>query len=179
VFGMGMNIKKLANDHGITFDVVKTAAHADNGSMYRPMTEPEQAKMQELVDSIYGDFLKNVAANRKITTNQVDELGQGRVWSGADALKHGLVDEMGGLNAAIADAAKRAKLSQYAIVEYPQPKEFLEALAESLNRRSEPLGDTGLAGRVMREARTQLEFLNHFNDPLGVYARLPFDVSVR
>ncbi len=130
------------------------------------------------MDSIYGDFLKNVAANRKMTTNQVDDLGQGRVWSGADARKQGLVDELGGLEAALADAAKRAKLSKYTVVEYPRQKEFLEALAESLSRRGAPLGDSGLAAQVAREAAAEVRFLSRFNAPQGVYARLPFDLSV-
>ena len=82
VFGLGLNLQKLANDHGVTFDTVKTGRFADAGTITRPMTDEEFGQMQELVDSFYGDFLARVAAGRHLTTNRVDELGQGRVWSG-------------------------------------------------------------------------------------------------
>jgi protease-4 len=178
VFGMSLNIKKLANDHGVSFDVVKTAAHADSGTLYRPMDEFERLKTQDLIDSIYKDFLKDVATSRNMTTAQVDELGQGRVWSGSDALKHGLVDELGGLDAAVAEAAKRAKLEKFHVVEYPR-SDFLKRLLADLSGKPDPLGVMGLPDSMTGELRTELNFLKQFNSPAGVYARLPFDINVR
>ena len=178
VFGMRMNIKKLANDYGVTFDAVKTAAHADSGSVLRPMDEFEQLKMQELVDSIYMDFLKSVAACRKMTTNQVDELAQGRIWSGTDALKHGLVDELGGLDAAVSEAAKRAKLDRYAVVEYPAKSDLLQELLDELSDKRDPLASLGLPPNVTGELRAQIELMKQFNSPSGVYARMPFGLSI-
>jgi protease IV len=179
VFGMALNVKKLANDHGLTFDAVKTAPHADFGTMVQPMSELEMLKVQELIDGTYLDFLKDVAACRKMTTNQVDELAQGRVWSGADALQHGLVDELGGLDAAIADAAKRAKLGKYTVAEYPAARNWLRELLEGLDQQKDPLARLGLQHGAAGEVRAQLQFLNQFKARPGVYARLPFNLVVR
>jgi len=179
VFGLHMDLQKLANDHGITFDTVKTSRFADAGTITRPLSDEEIAQEQGLVDSFYADFLQRVSLGRNLTTNRVDELGQGRVWSGIAAKKIGLVDEMGGLDAAIADAAKRAKLDTYAVTEYPQAKDFMETLAEDLNKKSAPLAREGVAGRVAAEVTAQINFLSQFNSACGVYARLPFDLNVR
>lgn len=179
VFGMHLDLQKLANDHGITFDTVKTSRFADSETITRPLSEEEMAQVQGLVDSFYADFLQRVAIGRNLTTNRVDELGQGRVWSGLAAKKIGLVDEMGGLDAAIADAAKRAKLDNYAVTEYPVAKDFMETLTESLDKKSAPLARDGVAGRVAAEVTAQINFLNQFNSACGVYARLPFDLNVR
>ena len=90
--------------------------------------------IQKYVDHIYGEFVERVALCRKLTTNRVDEIAQGRVWSGADALKAGLVDELGGLQLAITDAAQEANLgTNYSVVEYPVKKKFIEELAEKLH----------------------------------------------
>jgi protease-4 len=179
VFGLHLNLQKLANDHGITFDTVKTARFADSSTISRPWSDEEMGQMQDLVDSFYADFLARVSAGRNLTTNRVDELGQGRVWSGAAAKKIGLVDELGGLDAAIAEAAQRAKLANYTVAEYPRSKDFMETLTENLNKRSAPLAQEGLAGRVAAEVNDQLHFLTQFNSACGVYARLPFDLEVR
>ena len=121
VFGLALNLQKIANDHGITFDAVKTGTLADLGTVSRPMTPDEQAVIQNFVDHIYDEFVERVALCRKLTTNRVDEIAQGRVWSGADALKNGLVDELGGLQKAIEVAAKEAKLgTNYSVAEFPQ-----------------------------------------------------------
>ena len=179
VFGMGLNVKKLANDHGLTFDAIKTTPHADIGTISRPMTEFEQLKMQQLVDGIYSEFVKSVADCRKLTTNQVDAVAQGRVWSGADALKQGLVDELGGLDAAIADAAKRAKLTQFTVAEYPESKDSLTALFERLDKKNDPLARMGLGGGAVGEVRAQLQLLNQFSTRPGIYARMPFNLVIR
>ena len=179
VFGLHLNLQKLANDHGITFDTVKTARFADSSTISRPWSDEEMGQMQDLVDSFYADFLARVSSGRNLTTNRVDELAQGRVWSGAAAKKIGLVDELGGLDAAIAEAAQRAKLANYTVAEYPRSKDFMETIAENLNKRSAPLAQEGLAGRVAAEVNDQLHFLTRFNSACGVYARLPFDLEVR
>ena len=179
VFGLHLNLQKLANDHGVTFDTVKTGRFADSGTISRPLSDEEMAQMQDLVDSFYADFLARVSSGRNLATNRVDELGQGRVWSGAAAKKIGLVDELGGLDAAIADAAQRAKLGKYTVAEYPRSKDFMETIRENLDKRSAPLAREGLAGRVAAQVSDQLEFLSQFNSACGVYARLPFDLEVR
>ncbi len=179
VFGLTLNAQKIANDHGITFDTVKTGALADLGTITRPMTPDEQAVIQNHIDHFYDVFIQRVADDRKMTTAQVDEIAQGRVWSGADALKIGLVDELGGLQKAIDVAAQDAKLGDnYSVVEFPEPKSLAEQLAESLQGNEQPLAKTGFAGRVMQIMAQQWSWLSGFNDPQGIYTRLPFDVEL-
>jgi protease-4 len=179
VFGLSVNAQKLANDHGVTFDTVKTANLADFFTISRPMTDGEKTRMQDIIDNFYNGFLERVAANRKLSTNRVDELAQGRVWSGADALKNGLVDEMGGLQKAIDIAAQEANLgSDYAVTEFPARKRLLEQLIESLDEERRPVSKTDLAGRILEKVRAQLEWLASMDDPEGIYARLPFDLDL-
>ncbi len=179
VFGLSLNAQKLANDHGVTFDTVKTANLADLFTIARPMTDEEKTRMQNLIDDFYNAFISRVAANRKMTTNRVDELAQGRIWSGADALKNGLVDEMGGLQQAIDIAAKDAGLgADYAVAEFPAKKTLLEQLSEALDEGQRPLSDKSLAGRVVRNLEGELKWLSSFDDPQGIYARLPWDLEL-
>ncbi len=179
VFGLALNVQKIANEHGITFDTVKTGALADLGTVSRPMTPPEQAVIQNLVDHIYDEFIQRVALCRKLSTNRVDEIAQGRVWSGADALKNGLVDELGGLQKAIADAAQEAKLGpNYSVVEFPARKGFLEELSQTLHGGEEPLAKNDFARRVTQGVMQEWRWLSGFNDPHGIYTRLPFDLEL-
>ena len=179
VFGLGLNIQKIANDHGITFDTIKTGALADLGSPTRPMTSEEQAVFQNFVDQFYSEFLERVATGRKLTTNQVDEIAQGRVWSGADAVKIGLVDELGGLQKAITIAAQQASVgTNYSVVEFPKKKEFLEQLSETLSGKEQPLAKNNFASRVMEKLKLEWHMLSGFNDPHGIYARLPFELEL-
>jgi len=109
----------------------------------------------------------------------VDEIAQGRVWSGADALKIGLVDELGGLQQAIAVAAKEAKLgANYSVIEFPQKKGLLERLSEALSGEKGPLAKQDLASRVTQKVMAEWLWLSSFNDPHGIYARLPFELEL-
>jgi protease-4 len=179
VFGLALNAKKIANDHGITFDTIKTGELADIGTITRPMSPDEQTVLQNMVDHFYNEFIQRVATDRKLTTNRVDELAQGRVWSGADALKNGLVDELGGLQTAILDAAENAKLgTNYSVIEFPEPKTLAEQLAESLQGNEKPLAKIGFTGRVTEILTEEYRWLAGFNDPHGIYARLPFNLKL-
>jgi protease-4 len=106
VFGLIMNVQKLANDLGLTFDRVKTGKFADAMTIARPKTDEEIALIQRSVDWIYGEFTAKVAESRGLDLARVQEIAQGRVWSGVEAKKLGLVDEIGGLDAAIHFAAR-------------------------------------------------------------------------
>jgi protease-4 len=179
VFGLALNLQKIANDHGITFDAVKTGALADLGTASRPMTPEEQAVMQNLVDRIYDQFIEHVSQCRKLTTNQVDEIAQGRVWSGADALKHGLVDELGGLQKAIEVAAREAKLGDnYSVAEYPTPTTLADRITEALQGQAHPVGQANLASRVSAKVMQEWSLLSDLNDPQNTYALLPFDLQL-
>ena len=110
VFGLQFDVQRLAADFGVSFDTVKTGRFADALTITRPKTPEEMAVLQRMVDWIYGEFVAKVAEGRKLTPEQVEAIAQGRVWSGREALARGLVDEIGGLEAAVAHAAKRAGL---------------------------------------------------------------------
>ncbi len=179
VFGLGLDLKKLANDHGITFDSVQTATLADIGTLRRPMTPEEHAVFQNLINNFYDGFLERVARCRNLTTNRVDEIAQGRVWSGQDALKMGLVDELGGLDQAIAVAARDAKLgTNYSVIEFPQKKGLLEELSEALSGEKQPLAKHDLGSRAAAKVLESWRWLSNFDDPQGIYARLPFQLEL-
>lgn len=134
VFGVMMNAQKLLNNKlGITIDTVKTNYHADAGTALRPSSAEEKAFMQKSVEKIYDDFIGKVAEGRHKTKAEIDSIGQGRVWSGVDALRLGLIDEMGGLEAAIAAAAKLAKIKEYRIYNLPKQKDALEQLVNDIS----------------------------------------------
>ena len=111
VFGVQFDVKKLANETlGLTFDSVKTGRYADLFTITRPKTAAELAVIQSMVDWIYDEFISKVAEARSLDRAVVQEIAQGRVWSGTQALQLGLVDELGGLDAALAHAASSAGL---------------------------------------------------------------------
>lgn len=121
VFGIIPNMQNLLNNKlGITFDGVKTGKYADIMSISRPLTPGERFIVQNDVNKVYDNFISRVADGRKKTKNQVDQIGGGRVWVGTDAVKIGLADRLGSFEQAITSAAKKAKLKDYKIVEYPE-----------------------------------------------------------
>lgn len=129
VFGIIPNMQGFFNDKlGVTFDGVKTANYADAGAVYRPLNEQEKKFIQAGVDRIYAQFKQRVAEGRKKDTAYIDSIAQGRVWSGEDALRLGLVDRLGGLQAAVESAARMAKVKEYRLREYPERKSFLNEL---------------------------------------------------
>jgi len=132
VLGILLNMKEFySNKLGITFDRVRTNEHSDIGSPTRPLTPMEKQKIQEEVERIYDVFIDHVAEGRGMTKADVDSIGQGRVWSGEDALELGLIDVLGGLEDAIEIAAEMAGLEEYRIKELPKQKDaFEEILAE-------------------------------------------------
>lgn len=129
VFGIIPNMQGFfKNKLGVTFDGVKTGPYADMGAIYRPVTEAEKKFIQSGVDDIYNNFKQRVADGRKRTTEFVDSIGQGRVWSGTKAIGIGLVDKFGGLQDAVDCAARMAKLTNYNLREYPETKNIFDKL---------------------------------------------------
>ncbi|HEY5078667.1 MAG TPA: signal peptide peptidase SppA, partial [Opitutaceae bacterium] len=183
VFGIQFDVQKLANDHGFTFDSVKTGKFADSITISRPKTDEELAVFQRMVDWIYGQFVAKVAEGRKLKPAFVEEIAQGRVWSGTEAKKLGLVDEIGSLDDAIAYAGKQAGLgSSPRLEEYPMSKNLSEAIAEALGRFAPASlhlhSEGGVIGQITDRLNTELARLRSFNDPRGVYARLPLDLDI-
>lgn len=181
VFGVQFDVKKLSGDFGLTFDTVKTGKFADLISITRPKSDEELAVFQRMVDWIYGEFIGKVAEARKIKREVVEEIAQGRVWSGAEAKNLELVDELGGLDAAIAYAVAQAKLGpNYRLVEYPHPKELFEAVQELIEKIApNNVRAPGLAVKLAERIEREVRVLRTFNDPQGVYARLPLNLSLR
>jgi len=180
VFGLMLNVQKLANDLGFTFDHVKTGKFADALSISRPKTDEELAVIQRSVDWIYGEFVAKVAESRGIEPAQVQEIAQGRVWSGVEAKKMGLVDEIGGLESAIKFAAKKAGLGdKYTLAEYPAKKELAEMIAEALEGLRPNNSRAGVVTNLVETLRNDLITLEQFNDAQGIYARAPFEITVK
>lgn len=136
IFGMVPDASELLTDKlGLHFDVVKTNVSSDFGAMGRGFNAAESAAMQNYVNRGYRLFLKRVADGRKMTPEQVDKIAQGRVWTGNQALKIKLVDKLGTLNDAVAEAAKRAKLQDYAICTFPAKTPWFEQLMNETTQR--------------------------------------------
>lgn len=160
VFAVLPNMQGFFNNKlGITFDNVKTAEYADLGGTNRPLTEKEKAIIQRSVDSIYVTFKDRVVEGRKLTSAIVDSISQGRVWTGMAAKKLGLVDRIGGIQDAIACAAKMANLPETNIVAYPKPKDPLEVLLKNLgaevrmNMVKEELGEQYRMYQVLKNIK--------------------------
>lgn len=181
VFGLLPNVQKLANDHGITWDSVQTAKLADPMTLTRPKTDFELARIQGIVDHIYDQFITKVADSRKMSKEAVQEIAQGRVWSGQEALKLGLVDQIGGLDAAERYAAKLAKVGNDYYVTGPDvtPDPFKEMLRTILQGKPRKLAKAGPVDVLAGDLKRQFELLSSLNDPQGVYARLPYDLDLR
>ena len=175
VFGLMFNGKKLMNEKlGLTVDVVKTNAHSDIGTQFRAMTNEERNVIQHEVEQVYDVFITHVSEGRKISKNQVDSVGQGRVWSGENALGIKLIDTFGGLNDAIKVAARMAKLTDYRIKSLPEQKEPFEQIMEQLT------GDASVS-LIQNELGVNYKYYKALQNVLrmkGVQARLPYDIDI-
>jgi protease-4 len=181
VFGMLFNAEKLAANNGLTWDVVKTARFADINTVSRPKNPQELAKIQRIVDRIYDRFITKVADSRKLPKNKVQEIAQGRVWSGTAAKQLGLVDEIGGLEDAVAEAAKQAKLGDnWQLEEYPKRRSFEERILERLSGVSvlKPAAKLDPLTAEVKKMQEELAVIKSMNDPHGVYVRLPFNLRI-
>lgn len=176
VFGLVPNLKGLFNNQlGITFDNVKTNNYADFGTVNRPLTESEENIYQTNVENVYQTFISHVAEGRNMSTDQVDSIGQGRVWSGADAKEIGLVDEFGGLNKAIETAAQLAKIENYRIVSYPEQKDPLTKIIEELSGKSD---NSILLKKEFGDVYEYYKFVKDVKNMEGVQARLPYLINI-
>ncbi len=187
VFGSIPNFQKLANDNGITWDSVKTGKYADIGTVTRPKSEAELAIFQSSVNRIYGKFLDKVAKGRNLPQSKVADIAQGRVWSGKAAKDIGLVDEIGGLDAAIEYAASEAKLGdKWELQEYPKRSTFSERFFGKVSEETQAVFKTSKTSlqpnhpltKEFEKLQAEIAVLQNMNDPLGVYARLPFNLII-
>ena len=182
VFGLQFNVQKLANNNGLAWDVVKTSRYADSITVSRPKTPQELAIAQKSVNQIYNQFLNKVAQSRNLPKQKVAQIAQGRVWSGQDAKKLGLVDEIGGIDRAINYAAKEAKLgNNWELQEYPKVRSLEERIFKKLTDEASARNGTSLDPLTaeFQKLQADLAILKSMNDPRGIYARLPFSWDIK
>lgn len=180
VFGMYMTYGKLLREKLAVYPrVVKTHSHADIGSTMRPLDDFERELMQASVENTYSIFLNRVAEGRKTTSEAVDSIGQGRVWSGVDALRLGLVDELGGLDRAIAVAAERAGIiDNYRLMVYPkQELTFFDGMLNNMLTAK-----AQLAKEIFGISEPEQEFVDNIERLLkkrGIRAEMPYMIEIR
>jgi len=175
VFGIVPNMQKmLKNKLGITIDGVTTHKHSDMMNYLRPMDELETKQMMASIEEIYYTFISHVADGRKMSITKVDSIGQGRVWSGSDALSIGLVDKLGNIDDAIELAAQKAGLANYTVVYYPKQKEWFEEL---LTKNHDEEIATALKNEL-GELYFVYQGLNKVLNQSGIQARMPAELKL-
>lgn len=175
VFGLLPDLQGFMNDKlGITVDTVSTNTHAAAGSLLYPLTSSEGMVLQAAIEQVYHNFISRVAEGRKLTVAQVDSIAQGRVWSGRQALKIGLVDTLGDITVAIKIAARKANISHYSIEELPT---MINPLRKLLGRFS-----TEAEADVLKEnlgiLYTPIDEMTKLVKTKGVQARLPYEYII-
>ncbi len=176
VFGIIPNFQNLLNNKlGVTFDGVKTGQYADIMSVTRPLTAGERFIIQNDVNHVYDSFITRVADGRKKTKAQVDSIGGGHVWIGTDAVKIGLADRLGSFTDAIKAAAKKAKLTEYKIVEYPEKIDPLKNLLSNTKENisvyyaKKELGENYLLYKQMKKVLTNA----------GIQAKMDYEITIK
>lgn len=176
VFGLLFNAENMfKNKLGITFDSVKTGKYADLGSFHKPMSDKEKQIIQDEVERIYDIFITHVSEGRKMSKAAVDSIGQGRVWTGIDAKRLGLVDVLGGLNDAIAIAAGKANLTKYRTIALPEQKEFFEKLMQDLNTEAR----TTFMKEQLGDSYEYYKGLNNLVKQNGILAKMPMTLEIK
>ena len=178
IYGMFPDFSGLLTDKlGVKFDEVKTNKHAAFGTMARPFNEDEMSLLNQYIGRGYELFRKRVADGRKQSVAQIEEVAQGRVWLGSDALKIKLVDELGSLNDAVAKAAKLAKLKNYYTSEYPGQEDWLTSLMDKTT------GGDNYLDEQMRETLGEyyepFMYLKSINRQSAIQARLPYYLIIK
>jgi protease-4 len=175
VFGVLFNGKNfLKNILGISVDTVKTGRFADIGSFTRPLTAAERAIIQKRVDKVYATFLNRVADGRKRTVAEIDSMAQGRVWSGVDALRLGLVDRLGTIDSAINTVARLAGIKQYKIMALPEQKDpFSKILAELAGET-----EKAIIRHQLGTSYKYWERINTMKEMNGIQTRIPFEAEI-
>ncbi len=174
IFGMIPNAQGLMKKIGITFDGIKTNKFADMPSTVRPFTKDEKNLMQNYIEMGYKTFITRCADGRHTSTEKIDEVGQGRVWSGENAISINLVDTLGGINDAIETARKLAGIEKYKIVEMPKiPDPFEQFIKELTGDMKMFIGKS-----IMGDEYKYLKTLENLKNGYQIQARLPYDIEL-
>lgn len=176
IFGMVPDVSELITKKiGLKFDVVKTNEMADLGTMSRPINQAEGAQLQHMINRGYDLFTQRVADGRGISQDSVKVIAEGRVWTGEQGLKIGLVDELGNLDQAVAYAAQQAQLQKYRTVAYPAPENPFEQL---LNEKKDGYLSSHLRS-IMGEGYDAITFMSNIQTMDRVQARIPYIFNVK
>ena len=179
VFGTVPNISELAKDIGINAEQVGTNANSVDYSLFEPMSAAFRNQVEESIEETYTTFLERVAQGRGISVAQADSLAQGRVWSGVDAKRVGLVDELGNLEDAIDAAAELAEIDTYGIRKYPKYKSGFERFMEDLEGASMQLKSKLISDEIGEENYRILKDIKSGMEQKGVQAKMPFILTIR
>ncbi len=176
VFGIIPNVQKMMKDKlGVNVDIAQSNKHATGIGVFKPMDETEYNFMLTQIEDIYATFTQRVSDGRNMPVERVDEIGQGRVWSGVDALELGLVDKLGSLDDAVVAAAELAKISEYDVDYYPLKKSWLDKILNSMN-------DEDAVAKMMRSELGDLyytyEAFKNVMTMEGIQARMPMEIKI-
>lgn len=176
IFGMIPNMEELLTDKlGLHFDVVKTNKFADMGDISRPFNPDERAAMQSYINNGYKLFVKRCADGRGMTTEAIEKIAEGRVWTGSAAKELGLVDELGGLDKAIEIAAEKAGVEAYSIINYPEKEGAFSAL---LNQGKDDYIN-GQMAESLGEYYNYFKVIKNLKEADRIQARLPFEIQIK
>ena len=175
IFGMFPNVEGLTKKVGLSFDNVKTNKFADFGDATRPMRPEEKVILQQYIEHGYDLFLTRCSEGRNIPKDSLDHIAQGRVWTGNQALKIGLVDALGNIDTAIEEAAKLAKLDDYSLQDYPKKVDFLESL---LSDQKEEFATKAMKEYLGKDYEL-FKTIKEIKEQDFVQARMPYDISIR
>ena len=177
IFGMFPDFSGLLTEKlGVKFDEVKTNRHSAFGTPARPFNEEEMRYLNNYIDRGYALFRSRVAQGRKMKVEQVEKIAQGRVWLGQDALKVKLVDELGGLDKAIAKAAQLAKLKEYHTAAYPGKTSWVDQLLNNLSGESYI---NAQARQALGEYYEPFMLMKDINNQSAIQARIPFKLNIK
>ncbi|RZJ53538.1 MAG: signal peptide peptidase SppA, partial [Flavobacterium sp.] len=180
VFGMLPNLTQLSKNIGINTVQVSTHKNSAGYSVFAPLEDHTREIIQESVENIYTTFVNRVATGRKMTFEQVDAIAQGRVWAGTDAAKNGLVDEIGGLDAAIKYAAKLGKTNSYSTQNYPEFDTSLEKYFAGMSGL--PFAKTKeefIKEEVGEENYRLIERIRRVSELRGTQVMMPYEIIIR
>lgn len=177
IFGMFPDFSGLLTEKlGVKFDEVKTNRHSAFGTPARPFNEEEMRYLNNYIDRGYALFRSRVAQGRKMKVEQVEKIAQGRVWLGQDALKVKLVDELGGLDKAVAKAAQLAKLKEYHTAAYPGKTSWVDQLLNNLSGESYI---NAQARQALGEYYEPFMLMKDINNQSAIQARIPFKLNIK
>lgn len=174
VFGLIPNARKMFDEKlGVTFDEVKVTRHGVLGGITKPLDAEESAITQRSVERVYREFKERVAEGRNKDTSYIETIAQGRVWTGTQAIENGLVDELGGLDEAIAFAAEKANAKEYRVKIYPEEKSLSQKLSEAFGEAK-----ASWVKEQLGEQYNTLKTIQRLQKMKGIQMRMPYEVGL-